>query len=94
VFIGTVNLNPTPTNLPGSAALQSLANGLAGWALIGSLIALVIGAALWAFGAHSQNMHQSMAGRRAVATAILAALLIGAAPLLINFFFNTGHSAH
>ncbi len=94
MYIGTVNLNPNPTNLPGSAALQSFANGLAGWALIGSLIALVVGAALWAFGAHSQNMHQSMAGRRAVATAILAAVLIGAAPTIINFFFNTGHSAH
>jgi hypothetical protein len=94
MYIATVNLNPTPSNLPGSAALQSLANGLAGWALIGSLIALVIGAALWAFGSHSQNMQQSMAGRRAVATAILSAVLIGAAPVIINFFFNTGHGAH
>ncbi len=94
MYFAKVNLNPTPTDLPGSAALQSLANGLAGWALIGSLIALVIGAALWAFGSHSQNMQQSMAGRRAVATAILSAVLIGAAPMIINFFFNTGHGAH
>ena len=94
MYLAKVNLTPTPTNLPGSAALQSIANGLAGWALIGSLIALVIGAALWAFGSHSQNMQQSMAGRRAVATSILAAVLIGAAPTIINFFFNTGHSAH
>ncbi len=94
MFLAKVILNPTPTDLPGSAALQSLANGLAGWALIGSLIALVIGAALWAFGSHSQNMQQSMAGRRAVMTAILAAVLIGAAPMIINFFFTTGHGAH
>jgi hypothetical protein len=31
-----------------------------------------------------------MAGRRAVATSLVAAILIGAAPALINFFFSTG----
>lgn len=93
MIYAAVHLTPTPTDLPGSAALQRFANGLAGWALIGALIALVIGAALWAFGSHSQNMHQSMAGRRAVITAVLAALLIGAAPMLINFFFSTGQAA-
>ena len=89
-----VHLNPTPTDLPGSAELQRLANGLAGWALIGSLVALVIGAVLWALGAHSQNMHQSMTGRRAVMASVAAAILIGAAPALINFFFSAGVAVH
>jgi hypothetical protein len=35
-------------------------------------------------------MHQSAQGRRAVLTSLAAAILIGAAPSLINFFFNTG----
>ena len=65
-------------------------NGAGAWAEIGALVALVIGAALWALGSHTQNMHQSAAGRSAVGTALVAALLIGAAPHLINFFFNTG----
>ena len=90
-FAGVV-LNPSPGNLPGSQELQKFANGLAGWALIAALIALVIGAALWAFGSHAQNMQQSMAGRRAVITSILAALLIGGAPALINFFFTAGQA--
>jgi uncharacterized protein HemX len=71
-----------------------LANGLAGWALVAALIALVVGAALWAFGNQSQNMHQSIAGRRTVVTALGAAILIGAAPALINFFFHTGLAVH
>jgi len=90
VILADVKLSPSITSLPGSAALQSLANGIAAWALVGCLIALLVGAALWAIGSHSQNMHQSMSGRRAVLTAIVAAILIGAAPALINFFFNTG----
>ena len=94
MMFADVSLNPSTTALPGSAALQLIANGIASWALIGALIALLIGAALWAVGSHTQNMHQSAAGRRAVATSLAAAVLVGAAPSLINFFFNAGLSVH
>ena len=85
------DFKPTAGSLPGGAALLHLVNGLGGWALMLSLAGLVLGAALWAIGAHSQNYQQSYVGRRAVLVSGLAALLIGAAPTLINFFFSTGH---
>jgi MFS family permease len=94
VVMANVTLSPDPAQLPGGATLQQLANGIGGWALILSLVGLVIGAAAWALGAHSQNYHQSFAGRRAVLVAGLAALLIGAAPTLINFFFGAGTGLH
>jgi hypothetical protein len=94
MFFADVNLQPSITSLPGSAALQQMANGIGGWALVGALVALVLGAGLWALGSHTQNMHQSAAGRRAVLTSLVAAVLIGAAPELINFFFKTGLSVH
>jgi len=92
--LATVGLSPSVTDLPGGPVLQQLANGLAAWALIGSLIALLLGAAMWAIGSHTQNMHQSATGRRAVVTSLAAAILIGAAPALINFFFSTGLKVH
>jgi len=92
MILANVSLTPSTTALPGSAALQQIANGIAAWALIGALVALLLGAALWAVGSHTQNMHQSSQGRRAVMTSLAAAILIGAAPTLINFFFNTGLS--
>lgn len=92
--IAGVSLNPSTSDLPGSAALQQLANGLAAWALLGALVALLLGAGLWAMGSHTQNMHQSSQGRRAVLTSLAAAILIGAAPTLINFFFNAGLKVH
>jgi threonine/homoserine/homoserine lactone efflux protein len=73
MFFGDVHVNPSVTALPGSQVLQQLANGLAAWALIGSLIALVIGAVVWA-----------------MLTAVGAALLLGGAPAIINFFFHAG----
>jgi hypothetical protein len=94
VILAGVVLNPSTSDLPGSAALQSIADGIASWALIGALIALILGAALWAIGSHTQNTHHSSSGRRAVLTSLVAAVLIGAAPTLINFFFNTGLSVH
>ncbi len=89
-----VTLTPDPANLPGGDVLQHLTNGLGGWALIGALVALVIGAAAWALGSHAQNYQQSFTGRRTVLVAGLAALLIGAAPAIINFFFHAGQGVH
>jgi hypothetical protein len=89
-----VTLIPSPGNLPGGDVLQQLTNGLGGWALIGALIALVIGAAAWALGSHAQNYQQSITGRKTVLVAGLAALLIGAAPAIINFFFHAGQGVH
>jgi MFS family permease len=89
-----VTLTPDPGNLPGGEVLQHLTNGLGGWALIGALVALVIGAAAWALGSHAQNYQQSFTGRKTVLIAGLAALLIGAAPAIINFFFHAGQGVH
>jgi MFS family permease len=94
VVLADVILTPDPGNLPGGSVLQTLTNGLAGWALIAALAGLVVGAALWALGAHAQNYQQSFVGRRTVLVSALAALLVGAAPALVNFFFHTGQTVH
>jgi hypothetical protein len=91
---GGVSLDPSLTALPGGGTLQSLVNGLGAWALIAALVGLVIGAAAWALGVHAQNFQQSMVGRRAVLVSGLAALLIGAAPTIVNFFFGQGATLH
>jgi len=67
---------------------------LGAWALIAALAGLLVGAAAWALGVHSQNFQQSLIGRRAVLVSGLAALLIGAAPPIVNFFFHTGTNLH
>jgi hypothetical protein len=89
-----VVLNPNASALPGSGTLQSITNGMAGWGLILALVAVVIGAVTWALGSHSQNLHHAVNGRRTVMIAGGAALLIGAAPILVNFFFHAGTGLH
>jgi len=89
-----VSMTPDPSQLPGGQVLQKLTNGLGGWALALSLVGLLIGAAAWALGAHSQNYQQSYSGRKAVLVSGFAALLIGAGPAIVNFFFSTGQGVH
>ena len=79
-----------PNGLPGTDQLTSLASGLGFWALLIAIAAMVVGAAMWAIGNHSQNYQQSFNGRRAVLASGLAALVIGAAPALVHWFFNLG----
>ncbi len=96
LMAATSNLELTPDTsaLPGGDVLQKLMNGLDGWALALSLVGLVVGAAAWALGSHGQNYQQSYVGRRAVLISGFAALLIGAGPGIVNFFFNTGQGVH
>ena len=87
-------LDPNASGLPGTATLQSLINGLGWWALLASLVGLVVGAATWALGAHSNNYQHAATGRRAVLVSGAAALLIGAAPSILSFLFGAGRSFH
>lgn len=87
-------LDPSASGLPGSGTLQSLINGLAWWALLAALLGLVLGAATWALGAHSNNYQHAASGKRAVLVSAAAALLIGAAPAIVNFLFGAGRALH
>jgi hypothetical protein len=92
VVLGELSLTPDSGALPGSAALQGLVNGIAWWALLAALLGLIIGAATWAVGAHSNNYQHSSSGKRAVLVSGAAALVIGAAPTVLNFLFGVGQS--
>jgi hypothetical protein len=94
VRLADVTMTPDVNSLPGGSVLQKLMNGLGGWALALSLVGLLIGAAAWALGSHGQNYQQTFVGRRAVLISGLAALLIGAGPALVNFFFQAGQGVH
>ena len=89
-----VSMNPSASALPGQSTIQTLTDGLGWWALVAALVGLVIGAAAWALGSHSNNYQYANAGRKAVLASGIAALLIGAAPTIVNFLFQTGTAIH
>jgi MFS family permease len=87
-------ISPNSQGLPGSDALTTLAGGLEFWALLAALVGLVLGAGAWALGAHSSNYQHAATGRKAVLVAGAAALVIGAAPALLSFFYTAGTGVH
>ena len=97
-FLGSaladVSVTPNINSLPGASALQSIANGVAAWALLIALVGLLAGAAMWAIGSHSGNYQQTYTGKRTLIASALASVVVGAAPALINFFFHLGQGVH
>src|SRR5437764_6936492 len=93
MWIGAVSAHPNPSGLPGSNVLQQLVNGAEAWALAIALLGAFVGAAMWAIASHSHNHHYAARGRMAALISAAAALLIGAAPGLVNFFQHLGTTA-
>lgn len=92
-YLADVSASPDPTGLPGSRILQQIVNGADAWALTITLIGAFVGAAIWALASHTNSHHYAARGRMAALVSSAAALVIGAAPGLINFFAHLGASA-
>jgi hypothetical protein len=91
---GATSLDPNDTaDVPGATLLSGLSNGIAHYALFVAMLGIVIGAVMWAFGHFSHNYQQALNGRKGVLVSALAAILIGAAPYIINFFLTVGQGA-
>ena len=88
-----VSAHPSLTGLPGSNVLQQLVNGAEAWALAIALLGAFIGAALWAVASHTHNHHYAARGRMAALISGASALIVGAAPGLVNFFERLGTTA-
>lgn len=91
--VPAVSAHPNPNGLPGSNVLQQLVNGAEAWALAIALLGAFVGAALWAVASHSHNHHYAARGRMAALISGAAALVVGSAPGLVNFFEHLGSKA-
>ncbi len=89
-----VSLNPDPSKLPGGGTLADLTNGLAGFVLILTVLGLVLSAGGWGLGVATSNMSWAERGKSGTIVCALAALLVGAAAIIVNFFFNAGTHLH
>jgi hypothetical protein len=88
--LAQVRVSPDPGALPGGAQLQQIVNGLAGLALIALAGTAVAGAVLWAVSSANSHPGGIVGGKRMVLVATGAALVVGAAGALINFFRALG----
>lgn len=87
-----VSVNPDPSQLPGGPQIQTLLDGLGGWALLASLGGLLISSIAWALGSFGGNYHAVSRGKTGVIICAACALIAGAAAPIVNFFAQLGQS--
>ncbi|WP_159499435.1 DUF6112 family protein [Microbacterium sp. 18062] len=87
-----IDINPNDSGLPGIAALRTIVGAVMTVGLILSVLALIISAVVWGFGANSSNPHLASRGKLGVLISCGAAIITGAAVTLINFFWNVGQT--
>lgn len=95
VFAAAVSgIQPNANGLPGSSVVTDLLGGLQAWALFGSIAAVLLGAAVWGLSTHTGSAVGVHRGRTALLGGALGAVIAGAGPAIVNFFFSTGQRVH
>jgi hypothetical protein len=84
------DLTPNTNGLPGIAALERIVGALLTIGLVAAVAGVAISAIAWAVGSHSSNPHVAGRGKSGVLISVAAAMLIGAANTLVNFFSTAG----
>lgn len=92
VLPAQIDITPNDSGLPGIAALRTIVGAVMTVGLILSVLALIISAVVWGFGANSSNPHLASRGKLGVLISCGAAIITGAAVTLINFFWNVGQT--
>ena len=88
-----VNFTPDFNAIPGAGSVQQLINGIGAFALLLSLVGIIIGGAMWGVGSLSSNYHQAAVGKRATLYSVVGAIIVGAAAALVNWAFSLGQTA-
>ena len=85
-----VDITPNDDGLPGIAQLRTIVGAVMTIGLILSVLALIISAIVWGFGANSSNPHLAGRGKVGVLVSCGAAVICGASVTLINFLWDVG----
>ena len=87
-----IDIDPNGTGLPGIEQLRTIVGAVMTVGLILAVLALIVSAIVWAYGANSSNPHLASRGKLGVLISCGAAIITGAAVTLINFFWNVGQT--
>ena len=87
-----INITPNDSGLPGISQLRTIVGAVMTVGLVLSVLALIISAVVWGFGANSSNPNLASRGKTGVLVSCGAASLCGAAVTLVNFFWGVGQS--
>jgi len=83
----SVSIDPNDTGLPGLPAAKTVVGALITYGLIACVAGLVLSCGVWAVASRfSASPHHAERGKQGVLVSCIAAVLIGSAVGLVNFF--------
>ena len=83
-FLAQVELDPSGEGMPGASFAQTLINWIGQIALWGSLVSILIGAAIYGLSQHVGNSYGASKGRVLALAGAIGAGLTGLAPTVVN----------
>ena len=86
----SVNVGPNKDGLPGVTEAIKIVGAFLTFGLIAAVAGIVLGAITWAVGSHSTNPGIAGRGKTGVLVSCAAALVVGGANILVNFFAGAG----
>jgi len=87
-----IDIPPNDSGLPGIEQLRTIVGAVMTVGLILAVLALIISAIIWGFGASSSNPHLASRGKTGVLVSCLAAVVCGSAVALVNFAWGVGQT--
>lgn len=87
-----IDIDPNTDGLPGIEQLRVIVGAAMTVGLILAVLALIIAAVVWGYGANSSNPHLASRGKLGVLVSCGAAIVCGASVTLVNFFWNVGQA--
>ncbi len=88
VLAADVSVSPTSAGMPGAGLSQQLIDWLGQIALWGSLVSILLGAAIYGMAQHAGNYNGAYKGRQLAIGGVVGACLTGIAPSVINMLFR------
>ena len=85
-ILADVKISPNNDGLPGLSAAEKIGGALLTFGLVACVVGIVLGAIVWSMGSHSSNPHFASRGKTSVLVSAAAAVLIGSAVTIVNFF--------
>jgi hypothetical protein len=86
------NISPNGDGLPGVSEAEKIVGALLTFGIIAAIGGIAVSAIVWSIGSHSANPHFASRGKTGVMVACVAALLVGGADVLVQFFTDAGSS--
>lgn len=76
--------------IPGLARFKGIVSAMVPFSLVACVLAVIVGAIIWALGGFTNNPHRAASGKATVLWSLVAAIVIGASGFVVGWAHDQG----